>query len=137
DLVVADAGDAVRLRAPMTALEASEAATAVRWRQVSGTPIEVTDDSSEVLLVSMPEVFAAEEVVFEVEIISGDQRVVQEVTVQVQPVGMTSRSLSIDEHLDNRQVSDDSEEEQGSRGLGKIWGAMLAFFGTQTGRKKN
>ncbi|MFT7534831.1 MAG: hypothetical protein ACI85K_000781, partial [Hyphomicrobiaceae bacterium] len=137
DLVVADAGDAVRLRAPMTALEASEAATAVRWRQVSGTPIEVTDDSSEVLLVSMPEVFAAEEVVFEVEIISGGQRVVQEVTVQVQPVGMTNRSLSIDEHLDNRQVSDDSEEDQGSRGLGKIWGAMLAFFGTQTGRKKN
>lgn len=136
DLVLADAGTAVQLRAPLSALEASEAATAVRWKQVSGTPIELIDDSSENLLVSMPEVFTTEEVVFKVEIIKGGQRIVQEVTVQVQPVGMTNRSLSIDEHIDTRQVSDDTEEDQGSRGLGKIWGALLAFFGTQSGRKK-
>ena len=137
DLLVADAGGAVQLKAPMAALEASEAATEVRWRQVSGSPVELADDRSETLMVSMPEVFAAEEVVFEVEVISGGERVVQEVTVQVQPVGMTNRSLSIDEHLDRETTQEDRDEDQGSRGFGKIWGALLAFFGTQSGRKKS
>ena len=136
DLIVTGAGDAVELRAPTTSLDASAEAAEVRWKQISGTPVELVDDRGEVLQVSFPETFTEEEVVFEVEVIQGDARIVQEVTVQVQPVSPTSRSLSIDEHLEHDTSGNETEEEEGSRGFGKIWGALLAFFGAQSGRKK-
>jgi hypothetical protein len=136
DLMVADAGAAIELRAPTTSLELSEEEAQVRWKQISGTPIEIVDDTGDVLQVRLPEVFSQEEVVIEVEVIQGGQRIVQEVVVQVQPVGMTSRSLSIDEHIDRETSNNEVEEEQGSRGFGKIWGALLAFFGAQSGKKK-
>ncbi len=136
DLMVADTGATIELRAPTTSLELSEEEAEVRWKQISGTPIEIVDDTGDVLQVRLPEVFSQEEVVIEVEVIQGGQRIVQEVVVQVQPVGMTSRSLSIDEHIDRETSNNEVEEEQGSRGFGKIWGALLAFFGAQSGKKK-
>ena len=136
DLVVANGGEAVELVAPVATLQASEAVTEVRWTQVSGTRIEIADDRSDVLLVSMPEVFLTEELVFAVEITRGEQSFRQEVTIQVQPVGMGSRSLAPDAPFDNQQVVCESEADQGGRGLGKLWGALLAFFGAQSGRRK-
>ena len=135
DLVVANGGDSVELVAPVATLQASEAVTEVRWTQVSGTRIEIADDRSDVLLVSMPEVFLTEELVFAVEITRGEQSFRQEVTIQVQPIGMSSRSLAPDEPFDNQQVGRESEGDQGGRGLGKLWGALLAFFGTRSGRR--
>ena len=135
DLIVAEAGTAVVVRAPVTAVAASETAAQVRWKQISGTPVAIDDDSSASLSISLPEVFAAEEVVFSVEVVQGGETIQQEVTVQVQPVGMTNRSLSIDEHIDVQQADTTGETDPESRGVGKIWGALLAFFGTQTGRK--
>jgi hypothetical protein len=137
DLMVVDAGSAVELRAPVTVMEASNEAAEVRWKQISGTPVELVDDSADVLRLNTPEVFAAEEIVFEVEVMQGGERITQEVTVQVQPVGMTNRSLSIDQHVDPQQAAEDGAEEQGSRGFGKIWGALLAFFGAQASRRKD
>src|SRR5690606_21589470 len=90
DYVVADAGSAIELRAPVTALKASSEAAEVRWKQISGTPVDIVDASGLVLRMSMPETFTQEEVVLEVEVTQGGQHIVQEVTVQVQPVGMTN-----------------------------------------------
>jgi len=137
DFMVAEAGSAVALRAPATTSELAEEAAEVRWKQVSGTPVELIDDSGEVLTITFPEVFSQEEVVFEVEVLRGGEKVVQEVTVQVQPVNMQSRSLSIDEHIEHDSRTGEEVEDKESRGVGKIWGALLAFFGAQSGRKKS
>ena len=109
----------------------------VKWKQVSGTPVDLGSADGNMLSVRMPEVFAAEEVVFEVEVMRGGERLTQEITVQVEAVGMTNRSLSIDEHVERNGQQSGDDEDEGSRGLGKIWGALLAFFGAQSGRKKS
>jgi len=137
DLVVVDAGDAIELT-PRVAADATESELAdTRWTQVGGTPVDVDAAGADGMLrIRTPELFVEEELIFEVEVYHGGERVVQEVTVQVQPVGMTNRSLSIDEHVEQQQASSDDDDEQGARGVGRIWGALLAFFGTQAGRKK-
>lgn len=138
DLLVADAGDRVLLQPRLEAMGDGDATDVnVTWEQVSGTPVDVSSTSGDKLLVAMPEVFVEEDVVFKVEIMRGDERFTQEVTVQVQPVGMTNRSLSIDDQVEAEQGPSEVEEDEGSRGFGKIWGALLAFFSTQTGRKKS
>ncbi|MCK5942279.1 MAG: hypothetical protein KAI24_09950, partial [Planctomycetes bacterium] len=137
DLVLVEAGEALEL-APRAAVEVSEAELAeAQWTQISGTPVELEGASDDGMLrIRTPEVFVEEELIFEVEVFRGGERVVQEVTVQVQPVGMSSRSLSIDQHLEQRDGAGEADEEQGARGVGRIWGALLAFFGAQSGRKK-
>ncbi|MFN3244080.1 MAG: PKD domain-containing protein [Planctomycetota bacterium] len=137
DLVLVEAGDAIELTA-RAAAEATAAELAdARWTQVSGTPVDLDASGADGMLrIRTPELFVEEELVFEVEVWSGGERVVQEVTVQVEPVGMTSRSLSIDEHVESQQERANTDEEQGARGVGRIWGALLAFFGAQTGRRK-
>ncbi|MFK7741457.1 MAG: REJ domain-containing protein [Planctomycetota bacterium] len=142
DLVVATAGEQLRLKP--TALAAATAntveevdANSVRFRQIAGTEIELADADGNGLLVVTPEVFLEEEIVFEVEFVVGNERIVQEVALQVQPVGLTNRSLAIDDYA--RDTTPDAREgdEQPTRGLGRIWGALLAFFGAQASRRKN
>jgi hypothetical protein len=137
DLVLVEAGDAIELTA-RAAAEATAAELAdARWTQVSGTPVDLDASGADGMLrIRTPELFVEEELVFEVEVWRGGERVVQEVTVQVEPVGMTSRSLSIDEHVEAQRERADTDEEQGARGVGRVWGALLAFFGAQSGRRK-
>ena len=137
DLVVAEAGSQVDLLPRALADLDTNALEDVKWKQVSGTPVDLGSADGNMLSVRMPEVFAAEEVVFEVEVMRGGERFTQEITVQVEAVGMTNRSLSIDEHVERNGQQSGDEQDEGSRGLGKIWGALLAFFGAQSGRKKS
>ena len=136
DLVVAEAGSQVDLMPRALADLDTNALEDVKWKQVSGTPVDLGAADGGMLSVRMPEVFAAEEVVFEVEVMRGGERFTQEITVQVEAVGMTNRSLSIDEHVERTGQQSGDDEDEGSRGLGKIWGALLAFFGAQSGKKK-
>ena len=136
DLVVAEAGSQIDLMPRALADLDTNALEDVKWKQVSGTPVDLGSADGNMLSVRMPEVFAAEEVVFEVEVMRGGERFTQEITVQVEAVGMTNRSLSIDEHVERNGQQSGDEQDEGSRGLGKIWGALLAFFGAQSGKKK-
>jgi hypothetical protein len=134
DLVVAESGNEVALkpRLPGAAGDLQN----VRWTQTSGMPLELAEPEGGVLHVRLPEVFVEEELVFQVELVQGDRRLVQEVAVQVQPVGMTNRALSIDEDGATLAHGGGGDAADGSgRGIGKVWGAMLAFLGAQAGRR--
>ncbi|MBM3960502.1 MAG: hypothetical protein FJ306_01155 [Planctomycetes bacterium] len=136
DLVVAESGNAVTLqpRLPATAVELAN----VRWTQTGGTPLELDDTEGSALHVRLPEVFTEEELVFQVEVMHGDVRLVQEVAVQVQPVGMTNRALSIDDMaVVAVQDAGGGGDDGAGRGVGKVWGAMLAFLGAQAGRRRS
>ena len=102
DLVLSESGDNVQLSAPLPT-ELDDADTKVRWRQVDGTEVDLSDVAQADLVLNIPEVFSEEELVFEVEITQGDKRLVKEFTVQVQPVGLTNRSLSIDQNVVKRR----------------------------------
>jgi uncharacterized protein YndB with AHSA1/START domain len=138
DLVVGDAGEQIEL-APRLLRSAAEAAPEdVRWTQIGGTPTDVETGEGGVLRVRLPEVFVEEELVFSVELYQGGERVVQEITVQVQPVALTTRSLSIDEVGQSGLAAEgDGSAAHEGRGLGKVWGAMLAFLAAQSGRKQH
>ncbi|MFO0275838.1 MAG: hypothetical protein ACK533_01035, partial [Planctomycetota bacterium] len=134
DLVVAESGNAVALK-PRLPGGAGELQN-VRWTQTSGMPLELAEPEGGVLHVRLPEVFVEEELVFQVEVVQGDRRLLQEVAVQVQPVGMTNRALSIDDQGVALARADGGATDDGAgRGIGKVWGAMLAFLGAQTGRR--
>lgn len=131
DLVVAEAGEQLLLRPTSLLGTDTIAVTDVAVRQLSGVPIELRDANGRGLLVTTPEVFLEEEVVFEIEFVRGDERVRQEVTVQVQPVGLTNRALTIDDHAQQSTGADIGEDEPHPLGFGRIWGALLAFFAMQ------
>ena len=59
----------------------------------------------------------------------------EEITVQVQPVGMIGRSLSIDEHVAGQEDADTGADDAPTGGVGKLWGALLAFLGAQPRRR--
>ncbi|MEZ6038372.1 MAG: hypothetical protein R3F29_12890 [Planctomycetota bacterium] len=135
DLVLGDAGSALELLP--RAVTALEGATFddVRWTQTAGTPVAVDGLTGAALRVQLPEVFVEEELVFKVELWRDGELTEQEVTVQVQPVGMIGRTLSIDEHLDPSDGGADGGQEAPTGGIGKLWGALLAFFGAQPRRR--
>ena len=140
DLVVAESGNAITLqpRLPANAGVAAVAAATVRWTQTGGTPLELDEAQGSALHVRLPEVFTEEELVFQVEVLHGDVRLVQEVAVQVQPVGMTNRALSIDDAPGGfAQAGGAGDGDGAGRGVGKVWGAMLAFLGAQAGRRRS
>jgi hypothetical protein len=140
DLVVAESGNAVTLqpRLPANAVAVGVEPANVRWTQTGGTPLELDETEGSALHVRLPEVFTEEELVFQVEVMHGDVRLVQEVAVQVQPVGMTNRALAIDEMaVAVAQEGGGGGDDGAGRGVGKVWGAMLAFFGAQAGRRRS
>jgi hypothetical protein len=140
DLVVAESGNAVTLqpRLPANAVATGVEPANVRWTQTGGTPLELDETQGSALHVRLPEVFTEEELVFQVEVMHGDVRLVQEVAVQVQPVGMTNRALSIDDMaVTAAQDAGGGGDDGAGRGVGKVWGAMLAFLGAQAGRRRS
>jgi Ca2+-binding RTX toxin-like protein len=140
DLVVAESGNAVTLqpRLPANAVATGVEPANVRWTQTGGTPLELDETEGSALHVRLPEVFTEEELVFQVEVMHGDVRLVQEVAVQVQPVGMTNRALSIDDMaVTAAQDAGGGGDDGAGRGVGKVWGAMLAFLGAQAGRRRS
>jgi hypothetical protein len=140
DLVVAESGNAVTLqpRLPANAVATGVEPANVRWTQTGGTPLELDETEGSALHVRLPEVFTEEELVFQVEVMHGDVRLVQEVAVQVQPVGMTNRALSIDDMaVVAAQDAGGGGDDGAGRGVGKVWGAMLAFLGAQAGRRRS
>jgi hypothetical protein len=140
DLVVAESGNAVTLqpRFPANAVATGVEPANVRWTQTGGTPLELDETEGSALHVRLPEVFTEEELVFQVEVMHGDVRLVQEVAVQVQPVGMTNRALSIDDMaVTAAQDAGGGGDDGAGRGVGKVWGAMLAFLGAQAGRRRS
>lgn len=129
DLVLAEAGSEVDL-APR--LPEADPDTTPTWKQVAGSKVDLEATEGRVLRIRTPEVFVEEELVFEVELMSNGQRMVQEVTVQVQPVSMMARSLAIDSTGADGAADDFSDTViETGRGLGKIWAAMLTFLTAQ------
>ena len=133
DLVVAKAGHDVELT-PNLPVPTGGAVSYV-WKQVGGTAVTFDETGDGKLRVRMPEVFTDEELVFEVALLSGGERVVQQITVQVQPVAMTSRSAVIEgaSQVEQSDAIAEAADDTGT-GLGKIWAALVAFFGAKQGR---
>ena len=138
DLVVAESGNAITLQPRIPANAVGVDPATARWTQTGGTPIELDAAEGSSLHVRLPEVFVEEELVFQVELVQGDRRLVQEVSVQVQPVGLTNRALSIDDDgLALARADSDGDSDGAGRGVGRIWGAMIAFLGVQAGRRRS
>jgi hypothetical protein len=132
DLVVVEAGREVELAPRLPQVEGAATTAQFVWRQVSGTRVDLGEADGRVLKVRLPEVFTEEELVFAVELVHNGQSIVQEVTVQVQPVHTIERTLSIDETgaTVDFAVGDGDDAGAGGR-FGRVWAAMLAFFGAQ------
>lgn len=138
DLVVADAGAEIDLAPRLSTGDTSGPIEGVRWTQTAGTRIDLDNVEGGVLRIRLPEVFVEEELVFSVELFRAGERVVQEVAVQVQPVALTSRSLSIDEPgLEQRADSAGEQQDGSGPGIGRIWGALAAFLGAQGRRRRD
>lgn len=135
DLVVATAGRDVEL-APTLPVPAGGDVNYV-WKQTAGTVVAFDETADGKLRVRLPEVFSEEELVFEVEMLSGAERVVQEITVQVQPVSMTARPLGIDDagRVEIQSAAVEVSDATG-HGLGRMWAALVSFFATKPGRSE-
>jgi hypothetical protein len=135
DLVVAEAGRNVEL-VPNLPVPAGGDVNYV-WRQTAGTVVAFDETVDGKLRVRLPEVFSEEELVFEVEMLSGTERVVQEITVQVRPVSMTARPLGIDD-AGPVAVEAAAFDASGADGfaLGRIWAALVSFFAGKPGRSE-
>ena len=135
DLVVAEAGTDVELaprivRDSAALLDTNASPERVVWTQVGGTPVALDEAEGEVLRVQLPEVFVEEELVFEVQVLRDGEVITQEVTVQVQPVALTERTLSIDRSgpaYDGNSVGDDTTP---TGFVAKMWAALGAAFWT-------
>ena len=133
NVVTAKAGHDVQL-APSLPIPAGEAANYV-WTQVGGTAVTLEESSDGNLRVRLPEVFTDEELVFEVALMSGGERLVQQITVQVEPVALTAK-ISGNETTSQIDQADTSTmaAEDGASGFGRIWAALVAFFGAKQSR---
>ena len=101
-----------------------------QWTQVGGTEVGIVDGNSSQLRIELPETFIGEELVFEVEVLVNGQRMVQDVTIQLQPVQAESRTEAMAKTLAVRHSSDAAGERfEAHRGVGKVWASLVAFTG--------
>lgn len=100
------------------------------WTQVAGSAVKMVDGSGRALRIEMPETFTAEELVFQVEMQVGDEIVVEEITVQVEPVATEVRH-AITPHVAHRDLGTyEATAPAESHGVGKVWASLLAFGST-------
>jgi hypothetical protein len=133
DLVIAEAGRSIEIAATLPV--PAGASVEYVWTQIGGTPVAIDETADGKLHVHLPEVFAEEELVFQVALLSGTDRLVQEIAVEVQPVTMTQRPVDVDDvdHRQSEHAATDVPDVPG-RGLGRIWASLLAFLGATQGR---
>lgn len=123
--ILALAGSEVELESFFLAQDTAEP-TQVTWTQLSGTAVDFASEGAQ-LRIQLPESFTAEELVFEVEMMIDGEIRVQEITVAVQPVDAEQRTNATPK-LPERQLADlDNPTDSESRGVGKLWAALVAF----------
>jgi hypothetical protein len=124
-LVVGDAGSAVQLESTVTDPEHLD--LSYLWVQVAGTPVEIPQPDARAPTVRLPEVFAEEELVFQVAVRSGDDQASQQVTVRVLPVDTTPRGGTVASAGSADPLAAAEDTAPGAaRGIGRVWASLLA-----------
>ncbi|MCR9245969.1 MAG: tandem-95 repeat protein [bacterium] len=124
--VLAQAGAEVEIESALAAPESAESVQ-FQWKQLSGTAVQFQNGNTSALRIELPETFAEEDLVFEVEMLINGEVQVQEITVRVQPVDAETRDTQAQRPEFKRLTErhDDTFEEQ--RGVGKLWASLVAF----------
>ena len=98
------------------------------WTQLSGTEVRVANPSAPALRIEVPETFAREELVFQVEVMINGETLVQEITVEVKPVDAATRApVGQQPRFERLQQLDDADSFVEQRGVGKVWASLVAF----------
>ena len=96
----------------------------VRWTQIGGTSVDLGRVAGNERLVRVPDVLVEQELIFEVEVLRRGERLVQEVAVRVQPTSNQGTPPG-----ERHQCAGELRDAEVSPAVGKLWGAVRAFFG--------
>jgi hypothetical protein len=127
-LGTASPGEQIRLQLPQFLLAPGE--TSIEWLQVAGTGVSLSDSQGASPSFAAPQLFVGENLEFEVTTTNGSEVQHHRVRIRIDPVEAVARqgvSLTSWQPGDEVHHSDDSQQD-GARGIGRIWAAFAIFL---------